>query len=256
MMLITEATFARRVLRAALPALVCFGVRACPGRLALRPALERVSATYEGRLQVAMALVDDAPLLAEQFGLVASPTLMVFESGDRQGQVIGFIPSGLVALLASDVARGAVAGDILWSPIEERFEEAALIPLLESWGLCVERQVTCALPGGDRARRGRIDLLVYDDPAAPPLTLVESKRQIRGDDELQAAARQAAAYAHSLALASFVVAAPRGLWVYSAEDGRLRCARHFTSLELHQEPERLRRLILGLRQASPRWRPR
>jgi thioredoxin 1 len=246
-MLVTEATFARHVLRAELPVLVCFGARACPGRLALRPALERVGAARQGLLLVATALTDRAPLLVEQYGVVASPTLMVFTHGDRQGQVVGFISQGLLDLLADDVIRGAVAGDTFWSPVEERFEDAALIPLLQGWGLGVERQVACALPGANKAQRGRIDLLVYDRPGGPPLTLIESKRQIRGDDDLRQAAFQAAAYARSLALASFVVAAPRGLWVYRCDGGRPRCARHFTSLELHEAPERLRQLLLQLR---------
>jgi hypothetical protein len=246
-MLVTETTFARHVLRAELPVLVCFGARACPGRLALRPALERVSATRQGRLRVATVLTDRAPLLVEQYGVVASPTLMAFAHGDRQGQVIGFIPDGLLDLLADDVIRGAVADDTFWSPVEERFEEAALIPLIQGWGLTIQRQVACALPGRNRAQRGRIDLLVYDRPEHPPLTLIESKRRIWGDGDLQQAALQAAAYARSLALTSFVVAAPCGLWVYRCDGEGSRCVRHFTSLELHEAPERPHQLLLQLR---------
>jgi thioredoxin 1 len=247
MLTLTEASFARQILRAGLPALVCFGARACPGRLALRPALERVSAAHHGRLLVATMIADRAPLLAEQYGVVASPTLIVFEHGERQGQVVGFLPEGLLDLLADDVLGGAVAGGAFWSPVEERFEEAVLIPLLRGWGLSVERQVACALPGANRAQRGRIDLLVYDPGGPAPLTLVESKRQIRGDDELRQAALQGAAYARSLALDSFVVAAPRGLWVYQRDGERSRLVRHLTGLELHQAPERLHQLLLQLR---------
>jgi thioredoxin 1 len=246
MIAVTEATFPRRVLRSALPALVCFGARACPGRLAMGPALERTSAAHSGRLLVASALVDQAPLLAEQYGVVASPTLMVFAHGERQGQVVGFLPDGLLALLADDVLAGAVAGDSFWSPVEERFEEHVLIPLFQAWGLRVERQAACPLPGGNKAQRGRIDLLVHGAPGAPPLTLVESKRRIRGEDELQRAAQQARAYARSLGLASFIVAAPGGLWVYQAGAERARCVGRFSSLELHQAPERLRRLLFQL----------
>lgn len=249
MLQVTERTFARAVLRAEIPALVCFGARACPGRLALRPALEQASAAHAGRLLVATVLTDHAPLLADQYGVIASPTLMVFAGGDRQGQVVGFIPHGLVALLAADVVGGAVAGDSFWSPLEERLEDAVLIPLLRGWGLGVARQVACALPGQNRAQRGRVDLLVLDEPAGPPLTLIESKRQIRADDELRRASQQAAAYARSLGLPSYVVAAPRGLWVYSREGERSRCVRQLSSLELHHEPERLRQLLLQLRRA-------
>lgn len=240
---VTEATFTRHILRSEHPVLVCFGTRACPGRQALHPALERVSTGYLGRLQVATVLVDHAPLLAEQYGVVASPTLMVFTHGERQGQVVGFIPEGLLHLLADEVVQGAVTGDRFWSPIEERFEDAVLLPQLQRWGFAVQRQVTCPLPGRNVAQRGRIDLLVYDDPQARPLTLIESKRQISADADLQQAARQATAYARSLALASFIVAAPRGLWSYRSDGETFRCVRHVSSLELHEAPERLHQLL-------------
>lgn len=248
MLAVTEATFTRLVLRAALPTLVCFGARACPARRALLPALAHVAATHRGRLQVATVGVEGAPLLAELWGVAASPTLMVFQHGERQGQVVGFLAAGLLALLADEAAAGAVTGDSFWSPVEERFEDAVMIPLLQAWGFTVQRQVSCALAGRPAAQRGRIDLLVCD-PQARPLTLVESKRQIGGAHELGRAAAQASAYAQSLALPSFLVAAPRGLWIYRRDEAGATCVAHHTSLELHQAPEGARQRILGL--ASP-----
>jgi thioredoxin 1 len=242
----SEATFARQVLRAPLPVLACFGTRTCPGRLALLPALERAATAHQGRLLVASVLVDRAPLLAEQYGVLASPTLMVFAHGDRQSQVIGFLPDGLVALLADEAASGAVTGDGFWSPVEERFEDTVMIPQLERWGYVVERQVACVVQGKGGQQRGRIDLLALDRPTGAPLTLVESKRQIRSEQELRLAAAQASGYALSLDLAAFVVAAPRGLWMYRREGRRYLQVRHFTSLELHHAPEQARLLLAGL----------
>jgi thiol-disulfide isomerase/thioredoxin len=243
---VTEATFGRQVLRAALPVLACFGTRACPARRALLPALERVALRYAGQLLVAMVLVDDAQLLVEQYGVAASPTLMLFQGGDRQGQMVGFIADGLVDLLAEDVMLGAVAGDGLWSPLEERFEDVVLIPLLQRWGFTFQRQVACALAGKSQPQRGRIDLLVYAQPDALPLTLIESKRQIRGEQDLRQAQAQAVAYARALALPTFVIAAPRGLWVYRDDGARSVCVQHVTSLELHQTPDRTQQLLLQL----------
>lgn len=251
MLAVTEATFGRRVLRSALPILVCFGTRACPARRALLPALERAETAHGGQLLVASVLVDQAPLLAEQYGVVASPTLMVFQHGERQAQVIGFLPEGLLQLLADEVAEGALAGDRFWSPVEERFEDNVLIPLLAGWGFAFERQAPCALPGRQQ-QRGRIDLLVYDPARTHPFTLIESKRQISGDDELKRAAAQATAYARSLGLGSFVIAAPRGLWLYQHHAGGYACAAHLTSLEIHRTPERPRLLFQQLLAESMR----
>ncbi|MBP1464384.1 hypothetical protein EYB53_001565 [Candidatus Chloroploca sp. M-50] len=243
----TEVTFARQILRADCPVLVCFGVRTCPARRALLPILTRIAVAFQGQLRVATVLLDDAPLLAEQYGIVASPTLGVFQHGERQGQVVGFIPEGLVQVLADEVCHGAVSGDTRWSPCEERFETAVIIPLLAQWGFTVQRQVPCVLPSHPTAHRGRIDLLVYEHPSSPPVTLIESKRQIRHAQELRQAVTQAATYAHSLALASFVIAAPRGLWIYRYGDAGAVCERHVTSLALHQTPELPRHLLLQLR---------
>ena len=46
--------------------------------------------------------------------------------------------------------------------------------------------------------RGRIDFLVYDDPAAPALTLFENKRQIMSTQALAQAVAQAHGYARAL----------------------------------------------------------
>lgn len=250
MLTVAESSFTRQVLRAPTPALVCFGLRACPGRRALLPALEAIAASDAGRLLVATAIVDQAPLLAEAYGVTASPTLLGFAGGEPQGRAVGFLPAGLVRLFADAVASGEGAGDALWSPVEELFEDSVLIPLLRGWGLSVRRQVPCATGDGPRQRRGRVDLLVYAHPAAQPLTLVESKRMIRGDDDLREAVAQAAAYAQSFDLPSFVVAAPRGLWIYRRAGGRAACARHLTSLELHQRPDLALKLLLQLRSAG------
>jgi hypothetical protein len=239
------------VLRADLPVLVCFATRPCPGRRALAPALERIALAYAGRLLVASVLVDAAPLLAEQYGVVVSPTLMIFQYGDRQGQAVGFIPAGLVDLLAEEASLGAVAGDMRWCPVEERFEDVVLIPLLQDWGFVFRRQAPCALAGSQAPQRGRIDLLVYEHLHGAPLTLIESKRQIRGDQDLRRAAAQAAAYATALSLPSFVVAAPPGLWIYRHTRGDTRCVAHVTSLELHRAAERPRQILLQLRPSGP-----
>jgi thioredoxin 1 len=244
---VTEATFGRQVLRAPLPVLVCWGTRGCPARQALRPALERIATAYAGRMRVATMLLDAAPLLAELYGVTASPTLMVFQHGERQGQAIGFLPDGLVDLLAAAVAQGAVAGDIHWSPVEAQLEEVVLIPLLARWGYTVQRQVGCVLAGRGTPQRGRIDLLVYADPATPPLTLIESKRAIRSNHDLQLAVRQAVGYAHALDLATFLIAAPQGLWCYQRDGLRVTTIQHITSLAIHAAPDQLRDLLLSTR---------
>lgn len=240
----TEATFTRQVLRAPLPVIVCFGAQRCPGRRAMLPALERIAARHSGTVRVVLVSSDHAPLLVEQYGIHASPSVLVFQDGERQSQVIGFLADGLIDLLAADVAQGLVAGDGFWSPVEARLEDVVLMPLFAQWGWTVQRQAACALGAN---QRGRIDLLVFERTDAPPITLVESKRAIRSTYELQRAVAQAQAYAHSLGLASLLIAAPQGVWVYRCNGAHATCVRELSSLALHHAPESLRQEILRVR---------
>jgi hypothetical protein len=123
-------------------------------------------------------------------------------------------------------------------------EDVVLIPLFAQWGWTVQRQAACTLGAN---QRGRIDLLVFDHPDAPPITLVESKRVIRGAYELQQAVTQAQAYARSLGLPSFLIAAPQGIWVYRCDGAQAVCVRQFTSLELHQSPAQMQQLLFHVR---------
>ncbi len=103
---------------------------------------------------------------------------------------------------------------MLWSPTEQDFEDAVIIPLLDAWGWGYQRQVSCKVQKGKTTSHGRIDILAYADAASKPLTLFEAKRQIVHKAALQQAMAQAQGYAQALDLATFVVAAPVGLWIY------------------------------------------
>jgi hypothetical protein len=88
---------------------------------------------------------------------------------------------------------------------------------------------------------------VYEDPAGPPLTLFENKRQLLTSQALAQATAQAHGYARALGVRSCVVAAPAGLWIYSSAEARPALVHHMTSLELHRRPGDVPRILRGLR---------
>jgi hypothetical protein len=208
------------------------------------PVLRQVAAAHAGRLLVATILIDRGEFLATQYGVELSPTLAAFHGGDAQGGVQGFIPEGLVHLFAEDILRGSVTDHALWSPVEKDFEDTVLVPLLQRWQVAYQRQVSCRTGVGGKGRRGQVDFLLYSDAPAQPLSLIESKRQIRGEQDLQLAVRQAATYAASLMVPAFAVAAPRGMWIYRCDGARSVYVQHFTSLEMHLDPDRPKRRLL------------
>lgn len=240
-----EAAFARRVRAATVPILVVFTAARCEASRALLPGLGRLAARFAGQVLVLRADVDRSPMLAEQYGVTATPTLLALQDGEELTRMVGFAPEPLVGRLFAQVLAGELAPGRLWSPVEQEFEDAVIIPLIEGWGWGYQRQVSCPRRAGTAAGRGRVDILVHAGDPSRPLTLFENKRQIASRPALQQAVEQARRYAEVFQLASFVVAAPVGMWVYRLEDGRAALARSFTSLEVAGDPPALKRTLLS-----------
>ena len=236
---VREATFGRQVLRAPLPVLAVFGASRCDASRALRPLLGELATQHAGRLLVATIGVERAADLAELYGVVATPTLLAFHYGAVLTRAVGFLPAPLLHLLADQIASETLPPEPLWSPLEATYEDLVLLPLLTSLGLTYARQVTGAALG-----RGRVDVLAYDGGA--PLTLFENKRNLLSEAAVRQAAQQAHRYAVALALSSFVVAAPPGLWVYAREIGATSPIRRVSALELAQQPDDALALLRGL----------
>jgi thiol-disulfide isomerase/thioredoxin len=251
---ITESTFARQVLAAPLPVVVLFGVPACPASRALRPWLRELACAHAGQLRIATINVERNALIAEQFGVQATPELLVVQHGEVLTRVVGFLPAGLLRLLCEQVAAGALPPDPFWSPTEATFEDVVVLPLLDRWGFTYMRQAPCPAPS-----RGRVEVLVYDPRLARPVTLFENKRRMLSAQALGAAVQQAHAYARALRLPAFVLGAPAGLGVYASVDPQPVALRRVTSLELERQPEVVPQLLRSLsaavaadRSASPR----
>jgi thioredoxin 1 len=238
---ITESSFGRRVINSPLPVLALFGAPSCPASRALRPLLRELAPAYAGQIRFASINAEQAGLLGAQFGLQLTPTLIVVHGGEIITRAVGFLSPELLRHLCEQIADSALPPDPFWSPIEATFEDLVVAPLLEGWGFSYTRQAPSPAPA-----RGRIDFLVYDDPAAPPLTLFEDKRQIPTPQALGQAAAQAHGYARALGVRSCVVAAPAGMWIFSSAQASPLLVRRVTSLELLQRPGEVPRLLRGL----------
>ena len=239
---ISDATFARDILDCPLPTIVLFGSPRDTASRELAPRLALAAAAYAGQLGASEVDVDDS-FVAEQYNVNATPTLLVFEHGEPTLRLVGFVAMGLLDLLCADVARGGLAPGF-WRPNEDAFERAVIVPLIEGWGWRYTRQAGCKVAG--RRGRGRIAFLVVAADGAPPVTLFENKRLITSQREALKAAVQAQGYAEALAVPSFVVAAPAGMWGYSLLAGQPVPRGAFSSLEVQQRPQPLRALLLQL----------
>jgi thiol-disulfide isomerase/thioredoxin len=238
---LTEATFGPQVLASPVPVLVLLAAPACPASRALRPLLQELATAHAGQIRIAVLNAERAALLAEQFGVEATPTMLIMQDGEVVTRVVGFMPAGLMRLLCEQLATGSLPPDPFWSPTEATLEDVVVIPLLTAWGFRFERQAPCPSPA-----RGRIDILVYERSDAQPFTLFENKRQIRSAYALQQAVTQAHRYARALSLRSFAVAAPAGIWIYACVNSRPLAVEQLTSLEIEQHPDAVPQILRRL----------
>jgi len=75
-------------------ALVDFGAEWCGPCKALEPTMEKISAAYDGRLNVYSVDIDNNPSLAAKNGVMSVPTLILFKNGQPVDRVVGLISEG------------------------------------------------------------------------------------------------------------------------------------------------------------------
>ncbi len=126
--------------------------------------------------------------------------------------------------------------------LEREFEVDVLEPLLDAAGLLWERQAPCVFHYGRQRMSCRVDYLLRD--SGREVSLIEAKARIANEGELAEAVAQARSYASQMGLASFLVAAPEGFWLYPLSSGKVSEPLRWTLKEAL--PETLRSAVLEL----------
>jgi len=88
---VTDATFAHQVLDSALPVLVDFTADWCPPCRMLAPVLDQIAAEQEqaGEFHLVSLNVDENPETQAAYGVLATPTLMLFRAGEPVKILVG-----------------------------------------------------------------------------------------------------------------------------------------------------------------------
>ncbi len=88
---ITKDNFEQTVTKSAQPVLVDFWADWCMPCRMLSPAVDEVAKTYDGKIVVGKVNIDDQPELAQMFGVMSIPTLILFKGGNVSNKSVGVI---------------------------------------------------------------------------------------------------------------------------------------------------------------------
>ncbi len=99
----TDKNFAEDVLEAEIPVLIDFWAPWCGPCHMVSPVVEKLSDDYVDKLEFYKMNVDEAPITAQNYGIMSIPTLMLFKNGQKVDQIIGAAPESSIKKMISTV---------------------------------------------------------------------------------------------------------------------------------------------------------
>ncbi|HPC36721.1 MAG TPA: thioredoxin [Candidatus Marinimicrobia bacterium] len=88
----TQSNFKAEVEQSEIPVLVDFWATWCAPCMKLMPVVEELAQKYNGKMKFGKVNVENAPQIAQKFGIRSIPTLLIFKNGKIMAQIIGAQP--------------------------------------------------------------------------------------------------------------------------------------------------------------------
>lgn len=87
-----ENSFQEEVLDSAIPVLVDFWAPWCGYCTRLAPVLDELAQEMGSQIKVTKVNVDESRSLAQRYGVMSLPTMIVFKSGEEVEKIMGYMP--------------------------------------------------------------------------------------------------------------------------------------------------------------------
>ena len=97
--MLNEDNFRQEVLKSEMPVLVDFWAAWCGPCKMVGPIVEELANDYAGKAKVCKLNVDDCGRLAQSYGVMSIPTLILFKDGQEANRIVGFRPKAELAKL-------------------------------------------------------------------------------------------------------------------------------------------------------------
>lgn len=96
---VTSDSFEQNVLKSDIPVLVDFWAEWCGPCKAIGPSIEQLATEYSGKAKVYKLDVDSEGDIAQQYGVMSIPALLVFKGGKEVDRMVGAAPKAQIAAL-------------------------------------------------------------------------------------------------------------------------------------------------------------